>query len=89
MESSKHQRNTKIQCASGDDLLCEMFGCEIRRSRYSAGTDICLHLRISGTRLYELKFPLDREGDIDLSNLNQYRVPSAVSAAIFQPAIFP
>eukprot|EP01039_Chlorochromonas_danica_P010188 gene10188-11274_t len=69
--------NYAFQCASGDDLLCQMLGCEIRRSRYSAGTDICLHLRISGTRLYELKFPLDREGDIDLSNLNQYRVRSA------------
>eukprot|EP00981_Chlorochromonas_danica_P001725 scaffold369_cov177-Ochromonas_danica.AAC.58 len=48
------------RCAVSVDMICELLGCEIRRSRVSKGTEVALNLRNVYTTLYELDFPVDR-----------------------------
>eukprot|EP00981_Chlorochromonas_danica_P010055 scaffold2981_cov154-Ochromonas_danica.AAC.2 len=69
-------RNYAFQFAVSTDAVCEVRGCQIRRSRQANGTDIYVHMRLCGTRLYDLVFPSDPTTSINLSDLKQYRVLS-------------
>eukprot|EP01039_Chlorochromonas_danica_P004985 gene4985-5474_t len=47
------------RCAVSVDMICELRGSEIRRSRVSKGTEVALNLRTIYTSVYELDFPVD------------------------------
>eukprot|EP01039_Chlorochromonas_danica_P004987 gene4987-5476_t len=55
----KYQENYLHRCAVSADMIYELRGSEIRRSRVSKGTEVALNLRNVYTTLYELGLPVD------------------------------